>query len=64
MKQNIAIVNPSFNLTKSELVRELRMGKQTLYKNFKDLEELGVVVVSRKVGKTVPARYFCIPPMP
>ena len=38
-------------MTKKELVRELGLSKQTVYKNFKDLEELGVVKVSRKIGR-------------
>jgi len=29
------------------------MSKQTLYKHFRDLEELGVVVVSRRIGRAV-----------
>jgi Fe2+ or Zn2+ uptake regulation protein len=29
------------------------MSKQTLYKNFSDLEELGIVKVSRKIGRAV-----------
>jgi DNA-binding transcriptional ArsR family regulator len=35
------------------LVKELGMSKQTLYKNFKDLEELGIVEISRKIGRAV-----------
>jgi len=35
--------------SKNELVRELRMSKQTQY--FKDLEELGMVKVTRKIGR-------------
>ncbi|RLI42420.1 hypothetical protein DRO59_04245 [Candidatus Bathyarchaeota archaeon] len=50
---NIFLDNPYFDFTKSELVRELGMSKQTLYKNFKDLEELGIVVVSRKIGRAI-----------
>jgi len=48
---DIFLDNPYFDFTKSELVRELGMSKQTLYKNFRDLEELGIVVVSRKIGR-------------
>ena len=48
---DIFVTNPYFDFTKQELVTELGMSKQTLYKNFKDLEELGVVVSSRKIGR-------------
>jgi Fe2+ or Zn2+ uptake regulation protein len=48
---DIFIDNPHFDFSKSELARELRMSKQTLYKNFKDLEELGIVKVSRTIGR-------------
>ena len=48
---DIFMTNPYFDFSKSELVRELRMSKQTLYKNFDDLEELGVVKVSRRIGR-------------
>lgn len=43
--------NPYFDFSKSELVRELGMSKQTFYKNFKDLEELGIVKPSRNIGR-------------
>lgn len=43
--------NPHLDFSKSEIVRELGMSKQTLYKNFGDLEELGIVKVSRKIGR-------------
>jgi biotin operon repressor len=45
------LTNPYFDFDKEELARELGMSKQTVYKNFKDLEELGVVKVSRKIGR-------------
>jgi len=48
---DIFMTNPYFDFSKSELVRELGMSKQTLYKNFSDLEELGVVKVSRRIGR-------------
>lgn len=38
---DIFLTNPYLDFSKEELVRELGMSKQTLYKNFKDLEELG-----------------------
>jgi len=40
-----------WTLYKEELARELGMSKQTVYKNFNDLEELGIVKVSRKIGR-------------
>ena len=48
---DIFLTNPYFDFNKEELTRELGMSKQTVYKNFKDLEELGVVEVSRKIGR-------------
>ena len=48
---DIFLTNPYFDFCKEELARELGMSKQTAYKNFKDLEELGVVRVSRKIGR-------------
>jgi Fe2+ or Zn2+ uptake regulation protein len=48
---DIFMDNPYFDFSKSELVKELGMSKQTLYKNFKDFEELGIVKVSRNIGR-------------
>jgi len=48
---NIFFDNPYFDFSKSELVRELGMSKQTLYKHFKDLESLGIIIVSRRIGR-------------
>ncbi len=48
---DIFLTNPYFDFTKQELSRELRMSKLTLYKNFRDLEQLGVMVFSRKIGR-------------
>jgi len=48
---DIFLTNPLFDFSKNELVRELGMSKQTLYKYFKDLEELGMVKVTRKIGR-------------
>ncbi|MHA1582709.1 MAG: winged helix-turn-helix domain-containing protein [Candidatus Baldrarchaeia archaeon] len=48
---DIFLTNPYFDFSKEELAKELGMSKQTLYKNFKDLEELGIVKVSRKIGR-------------
>jgi len=50
---DIFMTNPYFDFSKTELVNELGMSKQTLYKNFSDLEELGIVKVSRKIGRAV-----------
>ena len=50
---DIFLTNPYFDFSKEELVKELGMSKQTLYKNFKDLEELGIVKFSRKIGRAV-----------
>jgi len=48
---DIFLSSPYFDFSKEELVRELGMSKQTLYKNFKDLEELGIVAETRKIGR-------------
>ncbi|MEM2373839.1 MAG: HTH domain-containing protein, partial [Thermoproteota archaeon] len=48
---DIFLTCPYFDFSKNELAKELGMSKQTLYKNFKDLEELGVVKPSRKIGR-------------
>ncbi len=50
---DIFLDNPYFDFSKSEIVRELGMSKQTFYRNIKDLEELGIVNVSRKIGRAV-----------
>lgn len=48
---DIFLDNPYLDFSKSEVVRELRMSKQTFYKNFKDLEELGIVKPTRNIGR-------------
>ena len=48
---DIFLDNLYFDFNKSELARELGMSKQTLYRNFKDLEELGIVTLSRSIGR-------------
>ena len=48
---DIFLTNPYFDFSKQELAIELGMSKQTLYKNFKDLEQLGAVVASRRIGR-------------
>lgn len=55
--------NPFFDFTKEEIVRELGMSKQTVYKYFKDLEELGLVKPSRKIGKATLYRINTSNPM-
>jgi len=39
------------DFTKKEIVEALGMSKLTLYKYFKELEELGLVAASRKIGR-------------
>jgi biotin operon repressor len=48
---DLFLTAPYFDFDKEELARELGMSKQTVYKNFKDLQELGIVKISRKVGR-------------
>jgi DNA-binding transcriptional ArsR family regulator len=43
--------NPLFDFTKKEVIEALGMSKQTFYKYFPELEEYGVVDVSRRIGK-------------
>ena len=43
--------NPLFDFTKKEVIEALDMSKQTFYKYFPDLEEYGVVKVSRRIGR-------------
>jgi predicted transcriptional regulator len=43
--------NPLFDFTKKEVIEALGMSKQTFYKYFRDLEEYGIVKVSRTIGK-------------
>jgi len=39
------------DFTKKEIVEALGMSKLTFYKYFKDLEDLGLVIASRKIGR-------------
>jgi len=48
---DIFLTNQFFDFSREELVKELGMSKQTLYKNFKDLEKMGIVRVSREIGR-------------
>lgn len=41
------------DFTKKEIVEALGMSKLTFYKYFKDLEELGLVAASRKIGRAI-----------
>lgn len=50
---DLFLTNPYFDFSREEIAKELGMSKQTVYKYFKDLEELGMVKVSRKVGRAV-----------
>jgi len=43
--------NPLFDFTKEEVIEALRMSKQIFYKHFSDLEEYGMVKISRRIGK-------------
>ena len=43
--------NPLFDFTKKEVIEALGMSKQTFYKYFPELEEYGIVKISRKIGR-------------
>lgn len=43
--------NPLFDFTKKEILEAVGMTKRTLYKTLPGLEEMGLVKVSRKIGK-------------
>ena len=42
---------PTNDFTKKEIIDALGMSKQTFYKYFDDLEEVGIVNVNRTIGK-------------
>lgn len=44
--------NKLFDYTKNEIIENLNMGRATFFKYWKELEELGVVKVTRKIGKS------------
>ncbi len=44
--------NRLFDFSKKEIIEELGMSKTTFYRVWKELENLGIVKVSRKFGKT------------
>jgi len=43
--------NPLFDFTKKEVIEALGLSKQTFYKYFPELEDYGIVEVSRKIGR-------------
>jgi len=43
--------NSLFDFTKKEVIEALGMSKQTFYKYFPEVEEYGIVEVSRRIGK-------------
>lgn len=43
--------NLLFDFTKKEVIEALGMSKQTLYKYFPEIEEYGIVMVSRRIGR-------------
>jgi len=44
--------NRLFDYTKNEIIENLRMGRVTFFKYWKELEEFGVVKTTRKIGKS------------
>ena len=42
---------PTNDFTKKEIIDALGMSKQTFYKYFGDMEEVGLVKVNRRIGK-------------
>jgi predicted DNA-binding transcriptional regulator YafY len=48
---DLFLTSPYFDFSKQELARELGMSKQTVYRDFHDLQELGIVVASRRIGR-------------
>jgi DNA-binding transcriptional ArsR family regulator len=48
---DIFLDNPLFEFTRNEIVDALGMAKSTLYEVLPELEESGVVVETRKIGK-------------
>ena len=61
---DLFMTNPHFDFSREEVARELGMSKRTLYKNFKDLEELGIVIVTRKIGRAVMYKIDTEHPLP
>jgi DNA-binding transcriptional ArsR family regulator len=48
---NFFLDNVLFDFTKKKVIEALGISKQTFYKYFPELEEYGIVKVSRKIGK-------------
>ena len=44
--------NRLFDYSKSEILKDLGVGRATFFKYWKDLEEFGVVKVTRQIGKS------------
>lgn len=44
--------NRLFDYTKSEIIENVNIGRATFFKYWKELEEFGVVRVTRKIGKS------------
>jgi len=44
--------NRLFDYTKNEVIKNLKMGRVTFFKYWKELEKLGAVKVTRKIGKS------------
>ena len=44
--------NRLFDYTKNEIIENLNIGRVTFFKYWKELEELGVVKVTRKIGRS------------
>jgi len=44
--------NRLFDYTKNEIIENMEIGRATFFKYWKELEEFGVVKVTRKVGKS------------
>jgi DNA-binding transcriptional ArsR family regulator len=44
--------NRLFDYTKNEIIENLEMGRVTFFKYWKELEQLGVVKVTRRIGKS------------
>lgn len=43
--------NPIFDFTKKEVIEDLGMSKKTFYKYFPDIEDMGIVKPTRKIGR-------------
>ncbi len=50
---NVFFENPYFDFSREELVKMLGMSKSTVYKGISELEKLGIIKFSRKIGKSV-----------